>query len=784
MSEAAPAESSAARVPAAPRAPRWLLAYLRWVLRHRVLVVVLLFSLSAVAGWSVSRGVLSTALANLFFADNPKYDQHLVLAQRFANDEIVAVAFDEPALATPAVFARLRRVTERLERLSWVRRVQSVANLQQISGADDVLTIRPYHELAAGGRQAAQRALREIRTHPLYGGVFVSKDGKTTSVLVEPTVDRHRPVELWSGYLAELRAAFVAEGFAAARLHVAGGPTHLDQMIRTSRRNLKQLFPAVCVVLLVVVLLLFRALWPLIPTLATALLAVLWTMGLSVQLDEKISVLISVVPAMMLVVAVSDNIHICAAYLLEIDSGRTKDEALFVASTEVGLACYYTSLTTLLGFASLAFIPAPVIRQMAIVLAFGVSIALLISLTLTPILLSWMRAPKPLPRRARGLPRLVDALTTTCLHAAQGRPKTILIVFALLLLASGALILRLRVETDLSKRYPPDTPLRVAENFITHRLSGANFIDLYVVGERAQQVLEPNVFAAVAELQRRLNARPEVDATLSLVDLVRTVHQQVAPAELRAKLPASREANAQYLMLFEGSGGGALDRLVDFKRQRLRISLRLNTYGVRRTAELGRHAEELARKLLPTGVRAEVSGLSYLLGDWLDEVVSGQRRGLLFAFLTIALVIAFALRSLRNGLLAMIPNAVPLLLLGATLALSRDDVDSDTMMVAIVAIGIAVDDTIHFLTRLRFERQNAALAPALQRTFAFTGRAIVMTTAILAIGFLPLASASYYSVRMMGTLLPLALLYAVAADLLLLPAMVQLRIVRFDGPSA
>lgn len=759
------------------------MAYLSWVLRHRVLVVVLLLAATALAGWSMSRGVLSTALANLFFANNPKYDRHQVLARRFANDEIVAVAFDEKALGTPAVFARLERVTLRLEKLPWVRRVQSVANLQQIVGADDLLTIRPYHEVAAVGPAAARHALQEIRTHPLYGGVFVSKDGQTTSVLVEPTVDPKRPVELWAGYLDQLRAAFVAEGFAASRLHIAGGPTHLDQMIRSSRRNLKRLFPAVCVVLLLVVLLLFRALWPVVPTLATALISVVWTMGLSVQLDEKISVLISVVPAVMLVVAVSDNIHICAAYLLEIDAGRPKDEALFVASTEVGLACYYTSLTTLLGFASLAFIPAPVIRHMAIVLAFGVSIALLISLTLTPVLLSWMRAPKPLPPRARGLPRLVDAITKSCLRAAQRRPRTILVVFALLLVGSGISLAGLRVETDLSKRYPPGTPLRVAEELITKRLSGANFIDLYVLGDRPQQMLEPRVFAAVAELQRRLAARPEVDATLSLVDLVRTIHQQIAPKELRGKLPSSREANAQYLMLFEGSGGGALDRLVDFERRRLRVSLRLNSYGVRRTAELARYAENISRELLPRGLRAEVSGLSYLLGDWLDEVVSGQRKGLLFAFLTIALVIAFALRSLRNGLLAMIPNIVPLAFLGGTLGLLYQDVDSDTMMVAIIAIGIAVDDTIHFLTRLRLERRTSAPTPALERTFAFTGRAIVMTTAILAIGFLPLASATYYSVRMMGTLLPLALLYAVAADLLLLPAMVELRIVRFDGPS-
>jgi predicted RND superfamily exporter protein len=768
------------------RAPRWLVAYLRWVLSHRKTVVVLLVLASGVAAWSLSRGIISTALAKLFFADNPKYERHKELARRFANDEIVAVAFDEPRLGTPEVFARIGRVSKALGALPWVRRVQTLADLQQITSEDEVLTIRPYGKLAARGAVAARRALDEIRKDPLYGGVFVSRDGKTTSVLIEPKVQPDRPVELWQGYLKQVRAIFVAEGFAASRLHIAGGPTHLDQMITSSRRNLKQLFPLVALVLTLVVFVLYRALWPLLPTLITALIAVLWTMGLSVQLDRHLSVLITVVPAVMLVVAVSDNIHICSAYLLEISEGRSKDEALLTASAEVGLACYYTSITTLLGFASLAFIPAPVIRQMAIVLAFGVFIALWISLTLTPILLSWMRAPKPRPAKARGLPKVVDWFCDASRRAAAARPWLVIGISAVVLGLSGYGISRIRVETDLTKRYPEGVPLRVAERFIAERLAGSNFIDLYVRGEKRQAVLEPKVFAAVTQLAAELSKRKEVDATLSLVDLVRKVHRVIAPPELRDKPPPSRQANAQYLELFSASGGRGDDvgKLVDFERRALRISLRLGTYGVRATAAVAEDAARRIGELLGPSYKVELSGLSYLLGDWLENVLRGQRQGLLFAFITIALVISFALRSPRNGVLSMIPNAAPLIMLGGALGLLSPVVDSDTMMVAIIAIGIAVDDTIHFLTRLRMERRLAPLPAALKRTFAFSGRAIVMTTLILAIGFLPLASASYFTVAMMGTLLPMTLMFAVLADLLLLPALAEVGVVRFEGPHS
>ncbi|MBW2733050.1 MAG: MMPL family transporter [Deltaproteobacteria bacterium] len=776
-----PEQQQQPSLPPPNRAPRWLIAYLRWVLGHRLWVIGLLLFVSALAAMSVSQGVLSTALAKLFFADNPRYDRHQALSKRFANDEIVAVALDEPQLATPEVFRRLHRLTVKLEKLPWVRRVQAISDLQRIRNEGDTLTTRAYHELATRSKDAAQRALKEIRQDPLYGRVFVSADGRTTALLIEPKVDPDRPVELWESNFELLYDAFASEGFGRERLYIAGGPAHLHQMIRSSRTNLLTLFPLVALVLMILVFGLFRGLWPMVVTMATALISVLWTMGLSIAMDPKISVLISVVPAVMLVVAVSDNIHIASAYLLELRAGRPKKEALLVSGAEVGLACLYTSLTTLLGFASLAFMPAPLIRHMALILAFGVSVALLISVTLTPILLSWMKTPRPRPAERRLLLQLVDGISKASSRVSHAWPRAVVLFFAVLLGLAAWGASKVTVETDLSKRYPAHTPLRVAERFVSEKLAGVNFIDLYLEAPNPGDVLDPRIFSAVSELQQRMVRHESVDATLSVVDLVRSMHRQLAPPSLREKLPPSREANEQYVLLFESAGGRHLTRFLDFERRRLRISLQLNGYGVRHTARIGHEAERLARELLPAGIKVEVSGLSLLLGDWLEEVIRGQRQGLLFAFLTIALVISLALFSWRDGLLAMLPNAAPLVLLGGVLGWFWPVVDSDTMMVAIIAIGIAVDDTIHFLTRLRIEKMTTSHAEALERTFAFSGRAIVMTTLLLALGFIPLAAGTYYTVQMMGTLLPFTLLCALATDLLLLPAMVRLGWFKLDA---
>ena len=184
--------------------------------------------------------------------------------------------------------------------------------------------------------------------------------------------------------------------------------------------------------------------------------------------------------------------------------------------------------------------------------------------------------------------------------------------------------------------------------------------------------------------------------------------------------------------------------------------------------------------MLGGGVEVEANALLSLLGWWLDELIDGQRTGIGVSMLVIAVMMVLGFRSLKVGLISMIPNVLPLLYLGGAVGLAYDGVDSDTLIIAMLAIGIGVDDTIHFLMRLKTEmRRTADVQAALTRTFTFAGRAIVITTLILVAGFAPFALSDYYSIWTMGTMLPGVLIAALVADLLLVPALVKVGAIRF-----
>jgi predicted RND superfamily exporter protein len=216
----------------------------------------------------------------------------------------------------------------------------------------------------------------------------------------------------------------------------------------------------------------------------------------------------------------------------------------------------------------------------------------------------------------------------------------------------------------------------------------------------------------------------------------------------------------------------------------LRIAVRTNQRGFRAVAEVGERIEAVARESLGASTTAEASGFVYILGDWLSELVQGQRNGLITCAMTVAILMIVCLRSFRVGLWSMVPNLLPVLAIAGLLGFLWEHADSDCIGLGILAIGIGVDDTIHFLTRYRIEAARSVhTAEAIRRTFAFAGRAIVMTTVILAAGFCPFALSDYLTTRILGTMLPFCLVVALAADVLLVPAMVQLGWMRYEERS-
>ena len=759
-----------------------MVAYFRFILRHRWIVLALLTALTVLSGYSISRGIFATSIGGLFLGEDPAYHRYLERASKFGNNEVVIFTVEDPDPLAQESQARLGRIVQRVRVLPTVRSVRSVLDIFSIQGQDDALVVRTYAERALEKPESRSVLYEKLRADPLARGLFVSDDGQHSAVVVEVEAESDLPAESAPTLIGDMVNIFVDEGCPREGIWIVGPMANLASVLDETRFNIRKLFPLVCLTLLVTVWIIFRRLWPVALTMFVSLIAVVWTMGFSVLLDRNISILASMIPPVILIISFSDVVHLCSAYLLELGSGASKKEAIFASATDVGKACILTSVTTLFGFLAMSFVPTPAFRHLGAVLGFGVAMALLIAVTLTPIFFSLL--PKPRPWRVGSTGRvqdLLDRLLTAIARLPNRRPRTVVIVFAVVLVVMAIGLSRLKVETDFAKRLDEDHVLRVENRQFRDQFSGANMMDVFIEAPEKEGLMDPDRFGRIVAFSDSVQKMPGVAGTFSLVNVIETIHTELNRDDPSAgRFPTTRQALAQYLLLFEMSGGEDLDRLVDFSRKTMRLTLQMRDEAVRKTAHLGDRVLAEVSETIGQSADVEVTGLVYLMGKWLDVILAGQRRGLSFAFITIALLMILGLRSLRAGLWSMVPNAFPLLFLGGYLGLFWDSVDSDVLGLAMIAIGIGVDDTIHFLRRLRIESERCdSLQQAIERTFHFSGRGIVITTIILVVGFAPFSLSDYLSVNMMGTLLPMTLIVALLADLILVPALVQLGVIRF-----
>jgi uncharacterized protein len=789
------------------------------LLNHRRWVLLGIGLVTALALASLSRATISTSMGELFFGDSPDYLTYLERSAVFASDEVIVIGIENVDALSNETLDRLDALTAEIWSMSRgggediggaddfgfededrsgevpqtdegggprVRHILSVLDAQEMRGVDGNLEVRNFVEEARLNQGSRAELLKRVLAERRWGGVVVSTDGRSIALVVELQPESTRQGERDAVFVEQLMERVEQAGFAPSALHRAGMPAVMVEVLRLSEKNLTQFTPITGLLMLLIVFLLFRQLLPAFISFIVCSLGVIWTMGFSVALNPAISIMHSIAPVVILIVGSSDVIHLYSAYLLELEQGRDKRDAIVNACGDVGTACLYTSITTLIGFIGMSFVPTPVFRQLGLILGAGVAFTLLIAVFLVPVLQSLLPQPRAWRVGATSaVHRAFDRSFTVMARVAEKRAWLVVTGFAVVTLVAIWGLTQLHIETRMAERLAEDNRVSQDQRWFRDNFSSVNVLQLHVDTGQAGGLMAPEVIEGLATLTAELEADPLVDTVDSLVDLHELVHEQLRPDGDSSLRPGSREAYAQYTLLYEMGGGEGLDRLMDFDRRSTMMMVRLHSEAVREGAEVAERAAARGADILGPSVTVSPTGALYLVGGWLDELLAGQQRGLLFTFFLVALLMCVSLRSVRAGLWSMLPNMLPLLILGGTVGLLQDDTDSDTLIMAMLAIGIGVDDTIHFLMRYRIESQRGLSRPdAIKATFDFAGRGIVMTTVVLTIGFMPLAFTDYYSTMIMGTMLPYTLLLAVLADLLLVPALVSLGAFRFPTSPA
>jgi len=665
-----------------------------------------------------------------------------------------------PRVFTADNLARVARIAAALRAVPAVRTVTSLADAPNPRSAGDDIDVSSFVQQARRAPQDIARLQREFDTNPQYRGTLVSRDGRSAAFVVTLADDNPAHYRR-DGVDAALRAA-VATVVPGAPVWITGAVAVRAAALQALSRTLWRVVPAVFGVILLLLLLAFASLPAALLALLTVSCALIWTLALAAALGWTLNLVTTLVPPLVVTIGLSYTLHLLSAWRLSPASASAAERRAWIMR-RLGLGLSLSAATTIAGFLSLLLNPLPAVHQFALLAAAGTACTALLTGLLLPALLPAAGAERGWP----GQPRFAGWARRL---AAFDRRYRALIVLAALLLTIAAVVLAGRVRADAAFIASFDSGSTVRRDFesINRAFDGADSVEIRVHANRDHALTTPAVAAAVDALDGWLRAQPEVGAVSSYVDTLKTLDAALRGSAAPGAVPPTADAIRQELLF---GGGDVLRQQLDAAERSARIVVRLRVDRAQAVAAL---LQRLQPRLaaLPDGLQAQVTGGTVLATRAVAAIASGHLASVAIATATIWLLLSLMFTSARAGLLATLPNLVPVAVYFGTLGALRIPLDATTSLIACIVLGIAVNDTIHFLAR--FNADARALADehaALERALGAVLRPITLATLALCLGFLAFTGGVLHSQAQFGALAAFTLALAWITDMTLTPAL-------------
>jgi predicted RND superfamily exporter protein len=750
----------------------------RLIMRHRVAATLLLLLLTVGAALGclsrVGEGVPIDFTPQALFNEDEENAGALSLRQYWGKDdnEVMVLlrgpVFTDEGLET--LIALHRAVAADPEAEEVMSLVSVGVPIRDEGGAVRVATL--LSELPADARAMADLERRAL-AEPALAGALVAKDGGMATLRVSLPDALERAAEIKPAVL-RLRAAAAGVPLPAGyRVSISGIPEIrtliVDQLVSD------QLFylPADALIFAVVLALLFRGVIPGLLPLLTVGLATLWATGLLLGAGVTFNVLSILIPALVLVIGISDGIHLLARYREELAIDRDREAAMGRTLAHLTVACFLTSFTTAAGFGSLAVASSRALRDFGTQSALAVMVAYAAVILGLPTLLAWVSVDGAL----RGIERRGSTPLRgwlVALDAAVGRaPWRALGLAAAATAIAVAIGSKVTTDSHMMELFPDDHPaVETYQALIAHG-NGVVPVFAHLEAQRPEALKEPEVLAAIDALEREMLARDEVRWAVSPASSMRSVHRALTGQE---RLPDDEALIAQELFVLElGGDGDPLAGLVDPDWRVARVLALASDAGGHTFNDLAAWIEGRGGELLGgLGVAVTAAGDGIVASAGVHRIIDDLVSSVGLALAIIGGTLLLLLRDLKLAVLAMIPNVITLAFTVATLGVMGENIQTGNVVSFAVALGLAVDDTIHFLVRFREEREGGApLDQCLRATFLGAGPALVFTTVLLVAGLGLLATSSLSATSDFGALAVSTLVAALAADLVVLPALLR-----------
>ncbi len=778
----------------------WFATLAHWIYanRYKTLVMVLLFFAALVS--KLPEITIDTSTEGFLHEKDPVLLRYNDFRDQFGRDEIIVVAVETADVFDQEFLAKLKKLHAELEeKVPHLDDITSLLNARNTRGQGDELIVEDLLEKWPQDEAEMETLRARVMNNPLYVDLLISEDATFTVIAIKTDTYSAEGAQddLLAGFdesvtgerkfltdhensetveaVRNIVAGYDAPDF---RIHLTGTNVITHFLKQSMMKDMRRFVGLAVLIVGLCLFVMFRRFSGVVLPLLIVIMTLLSTLGFMAWCGAAIKVPTQILPSFLLAVCVGAAVHLLAMFYHHERKNGSKEDAIVFALSHSGLAVVMTSVTTASGLISFAAAEVAPIADLGVYGGMGVLISLMYTIILLPALLAILPVRSTHASHGEKITwtdRAMDAISAF----ACGHARSILLVSAVLVAVALVGITRINFGHDVLRWFPRENYIRQATELINKELKGSVAVEVVVDTGRENGLYEPEMLNRIEQAEEYFKTISYngifVGHVTSLTTILKESNRALhANDDAYYSIPQSRPLVAQELLLFENSGSDDLEDFVDSQFSKARVTAKLPFEDAIKYNRLMDEVEAYLAQYFPD-IKAEITGMGYVLFRTVYAAIHSMARSYVTAVVVITLLMIFLIGRVRIGLLSMIPNLAPIIVTMGFMGFAGIPMDLFTMLVGSIALGLAVDDTIHFMHNFRrYYEHSGDPALAVRETLHTSGRAMLVTSIVLCVGFAIFGLSTMNNITRFGGLTAMAIALALAADYLIAPALMVL----------
>ena len=736
---------------------------------HYIPILIGLVLVTIIAAFQLPYLRVDVSPEGLMVTDSPERNFYESILNDYGTDNITVVVIRDEELSTPEKLEKVERLHDRLSGFDFVRRVESLFSVERLRVEDDNVMFSPYLDPVPDTQDKAEDLLDVAFQHPFVARNLLSEDGETMAI----------NIYLDDVSLEEKRDSHISDSIESVLQYFESDFEEIYQIgLPYVRHTLEQqviedqikLVPQALLTLIIVLVVLLRNLNGGIIPLITSLTSIAWLLGFMAALDIPLTLVTAIVPLLLIIIGSTEDVHLISEYLLAKKEGMKKSGAVRIMARRKGFASLMTFITSWFGFASVAVNPLEVLREFSVVAASGLLINYLITMLLVPAWLCLFGSRRSRKKETMDALKIFQPVLNVFLRLVHDRKASVLFVISIISLVSLYGASQIRLNNNIMAYFDDASEIKVRANDMAESLSGIESFMIVLDAGIEGTFLNEKYLAQLHDLTTRIDNAGVFDKATSFADYVAVMNSAVNDTGEIEVPEDSFVINELSLFINHDK----VRQYIDSDYSRAIIHVRHNIVSSYEFKQSLKRLRECISKSIDDAINISITGESVLVNDAADSMAGAQALSLALILLIIFIVVSLLFVNIQAGLLSILPNLFPIIIMFGVMGFLDIPLDAGTAMIAVISIGVIIDDTMHFMVRYNEELTNTYdESEAITKTIQAEALPIISTSLALMLGFIVMMQSSFQPIVYFAGLTAVVMFVALLAEFLLTPILLS-----------